>query len=178
MKIILAVDQNWGIGKDNEMLFHLKKDLQHFKDLTIGNIVIMGRSTYESIGKALANRDNLVLTRNKDYKLDDALIFNNIDDLLAYLNGKSKEVFVIGGSEIVEIFLSYVDEAIITKIKAKKDADTYLHNFDQDPYFEIISESKEYEENEINFSYVTYRRKNEQNRNFCKWQMPTLPKSI
>jgi len=72
MKIILAVDQNWGIGKDNEMLFHLKKDLKHFKDLTIGNIVIMGRSTYESIGKALSNRDNVVLTRNRDYKLDDA----------------------------------------------------------------------------------------------------------
>ena len=88
MKIILAVDQNWGIGKDNEMLFHLKKDLKHFKDLTTENIVIMGRSTYESIGKALANRDNVVLTRNRDYKLEDALVFHNVDDLLAYVKGK------------------------------------------------------------------------------------------
>ena len=159
MKIILAVDQNWGIGKDNEMLFHLKKDLQHFKDLTIGNIVIMGRSTYESIGKALANRDNLVLTRNKDYKLDDALIFNNIDDLLAYLNGKSKEVFVIGGSQIVDLLLPYCDEAIITKIFDQRPADTYLHNFDLDDNFEITNESEIFEENKIKFKYVTYRRK-------------------
>ena len=159
MKIILAVDQNWGIGKDNEMLFHLKKDLKHFRDLTIGNIVIMGRSTYESIGKALANRDNLVLTRNKDYKLDDALIFNNIDDLLAYLNGKSKEVFVIGGSQIVDLLLPYCDEAIITKIFDQRPADTYLHNFDLDNDFEITNESEIFEENEIKFKYVTYRRK-------------------
>lgn len=159
MKIILAVDQNWGIGKDNEMLFHLKKDLKHFKDLTIGNIVIMGRSTYESIGKALANRDNLVLTRNKDYKLDDALIFNNIDDILAYLNGKSKEVFVIGGSQIGDLFLPYCDEAIITKIFDQRPADTYLHNFDLDDDFEITNESEIFEENKIKFKYVTYRRK-------------------
>ena len=159
MKIILAVDQNWGIGKDNEMLFHLKKDLKHFKDLTIGNIVIMGRSTYESIGKALANRDNLVLTRNKDYKLDDALIFNNIDDLLAYLNGKSKEVFVIGGSQIVDLLLPYCDEAIITKIFDQRPADTYLHNFDLDDNFEITNESEIFEENKIKFKYVIYRRK-------------------
>lgn len=159
MKIILAIDQNWGIGNDNEMLFHLKKDLKHFKDLTIGNIVIMGRSTYESIGKALANRDNLVLTRNKDYKLDDALIFNNIDDLLAYLNGKSKEVFVIGGSQIVDLLLPYCDEAIITKIFDHRPADTYLHNFDLDNDFEITNESEIFQENEIKFKYVTYRRK-------------------
>ncbi len=159
MKIILAVDQNWGIGKNNEMLFHLKKDLKHFRDLTIGNIVIMGRSTYESIGKALANRDNLVLTRNKDYKLDDALIFNNIDDLLAYLNGKSKEVFVIGGSQIVDLLFPYCDEAIITKIFEQRPADTYLHNFDLDDNFEITNESEIFEENKIKFKYVTYRRK-------------------
>ena len=90
MKIVLAVDQNWGIGKDNEMLFHLKKDLKHFKDLTIENIVIMGRSTYESIGKALEGRENLVLTRNSNYKLEDALVFHNIDEILAYVKEKKR----------------------------------------------------------------------------------------
>ena len=159
MKLILAVDENWGIGKDNEMLFHLKKDLKHFKEITIGNIVIMGRNTYESMGQALPDRENIILTRNSDYKADDAKIFNNPADILSYIKNSNKEVFVIGGSQIADIFLPYIGEAIITKIKAKKDADSYLHNFDQDPYFEIISESKEYEENEINFSYVTYRRK-------------------
>lgn len=158
MKLILAVDENWGIGMDNEMLFHIKKDLKHFKDTTYGNIVIMGRNTYESIGQALPGRENIILTRNPDYEVDNAQIFNNPDDILKYIKDSKKEAFVIGGAEIVDIFLPYIDEAIITKIKAKKDADTYLHNFDQDKDFELVSESQNYKENGIHFSYVNYRR--------------------
>ena len=78
--------------------------------------------------------------------------------ILNYIKDSKKEAFVIGGAEIVDIFLPYIDEAIITKIKAKKDADTYLHNFDQDKDFELVSESQNYEENGIHFSYVNYRR--------------------
>lgn len=158
MKLILAVDENWGIGKDNKMLFHIKKDLKHFKDTTMGNIIIMGRNTYESIGLALPGRKNIVLTRNPDYEAKNVKVFNNPDDVLEYIKDSKKEVFVIGGAEVVDIFLPYIDEAIITKIKAEKDADTYLHNFDQDKDFELLSESQNYEENGINFSYVTYRR--------------------
>ncbi|WP_394010671.1 dihydrofolate reductase [Anaerococcus cruorum] len=158
MKLILAVDENWGIGRDNEMLFHIKKDLKHFKETTYGNIVIMGRNTYESIGQALPGRENIILTRNLDYEADNAQIFNNPDDILNYIKDSKKEAFVIGGAEIVDIFLPYIDESIITKIKAKKDADTYLHNFDQDKDFELVSESQNYEENGIHFSYVNYRR--------------------
>ena len=158
MKLILAVDENWGIGRDNEMLFHIKKDLKHFKETTYGNIVIMGRNTYESIGQALPGRENIILTRNPDYEADNAQIFNNPDDILNYIKDSKKEAFVIGGAEIVDIFLPYIDEAIITKIKTKKDADTYLHNFDQDKDFELVSESQNYEENGIHFSYVNYRR--------------------
>lgn len=159
MKLILAVDENWGIGKDNKMLFHIKKDLKHFKDTTYGKIVIMGRNTYESIGQALPGRKNIVLTRNPDYEAKNAKVFNNQDDVLEYIKNSKNEVFVIGGAEIVDIFLPYIDEAIITKIKAKKDADTYLHSFDQDKDFKLVSESQNYEENGIHFSYVTYRRK-------------------
>ena len=85
MKIILAVDRDFGIGKDNKLLFHLKKDLAHFKDLTLNNIVIMGRKTYKSMNGALPKRENIVLTRNKDLKLDDALVFNNIENLLRFI---------------------------------------------------------------------------------------------
>ena len=159
MKLILAVDENWGIGKDNKMLFHIKKDLKHFKDTTYGKIVIMGRNTYESIGQALPGRKNIVLTSNPDYEAKNVKVFNNPDDILEYIKDSKREIFVIGGTEIVDIFLPYIDEAIITKIKAKKDADTYLHNFDQDKDFEIVNRSKEYEEDGLRFSYVTYRRK-------------------
>ncbi|MDU4025198.1 MAG: dihydrofolate reductase [Anaerococcus sp.] len=158
MKLILAVDENWGIGRDNEMLFHIKKDLKHFKETTYGNIVIMGRNTYESIGQALPGRENIILTRNQDYEAENVKVFNNPDDILNYIKDSKKEAFVIGGAEIVDIFLPYIDEAIITKIKTKKDADTYLHNFDQDKDFELVSESQNYEENGIHFSYVNYRR--------------------
>ena len=159
MQIILAVDQNWGIGKDKQMLFHLKKDLKHFRDLTIENIVIMGRSTCESIGKALDGRENLVLTRNTNYKLDEALVFHSLDDVLAYVKDKNKEIFVIGGRQIVDLFLPYCKEAIITKIFDQRDADTYLHNFDLDNEFEIKTESETFDENGIKFKYVNYRRK-------------------
>ncbi|MSS77846.1 dihydrofolate reductase [Anaerococcus sp. WCA-380-WT-2B] len=161
MKIILAVDRDFGIGKDNKLLFRLKKDLAHFKKLTLNNIVIMGRKTYESMGGGLPRRENIVLTRNKDYKINDGLVFNNVVKLLSYLekNKNDRDIFVIGGNEIVELLLSFCDEAIITKIDTKKDADTFLHNFDNDKNFEIYKESDIINENDTNFKYVYYRRK-------------------
>ena len=119
----------------------------------------MGSNTYKSIGKALENRENLVLSRCKDYKLCDAKVFHSVDDVLTYVKEKEEEVFVIGGSQIVELFLPYSSEAIITKIFIQKEADTHLHNFDKDPDFEIINQSKIFEEDGIKFQYITYRRK-------------------
>lgn len=159
MKIILAVDKNWGIGKDGDMLFHIKKDLAHFKSYTLENICIMGRKTYESMGGALPDRENIVLTRNKNYKAKDTKIFTDYRDVLAYVRESREEVFVIGGEKIVEIFLEYCDEAIITKIYEKKEADTFLHNFDLDKDWFISEESDIMEENGVSFRYVTYRRK-------------------
>jgi len=159
MKIILAVDENWGIGKDNEMLFHLSTDLKHFKEETIHNIVIMGRNTYESMGGGLTDRKNIVLSRNTDYRLDDAKVFNDYKEVLSFVENSPKEAYVIGGSQIVDIFLPFCNEAIITKIYASRDADTYLHNFDKDNNFEIINKSGTNKENGIKFEYITYRRK-------------------
>ncbi|WP_276862636.1 dihydrofolate reductase [Anaerococcus tetradius] len=158
MKIILAVDKNWGIGKDGKMLFHIKKDLGHFKKLTSGNICIMGRKTYESMGGALPNRENLILSRNKTYQAPDALVFNDYRDIFSYLEDKDKEVFVIGGEKIVELFLDFCDEAIITKIYAERLADSFLHNFDSDDRWEVISKSDIMEENGVSFQYIVYRR--------------------
>lgn len=158
MKIILAVDKNWGIGKDGKMLFHIKKDLGHFKELTSGNICIMGRKTYESMGGALPNRENLILSRNKTYQAPDVLVFNDYRDIFSYLEDKDKEVFVIGGEKIVELFLDFCDEAIITKIYAERLADSFLHNFDSDDRWEVISKSDIMEENGVSFQYIVYRR--------------------
>ena len=161
MKIILAVDENFAIGKDNKLLFHISEDLKHFKKTTLNSIVIMGRKTYESMGGALPKRDNLILTRNKDYKADDAKVFTDKEDILTYVkNNPDKEAFVIGGGEIVNIFLDDCDEAIITKVMEKvEDADTYLHNFDKDPDFDLVEESDIKDEEGVKFIYVRYRRK-------------------
>lgn len=158
MKIILAVDKNWGIGKNGKMLFHIKKDLSHFKKLTSGNICIMGRKTYESMGGALPNRENLILSRNKTYQAPDTLVFNDYRDIFSYLEDKDKEVFVIGGEKIVELFLDFCDEAIITKIYAERLADSFLHNFDSGDRWEVISKSDIMEENGVSFQYIVYRR--------------------
>lgn len=160
MKIILAVDKNWGIGKDGQMLFHIRRDLKHFKSHTLGNICIMGRKTYESMGGALPHRENIVLSRNKDYKAEDAKVFTDYRDVLSYIRERREEVFVIGGEKIVEIFLEYCHEAIITKIYEEKEADTFLHNFDLDKDWFISEESDIMEENGVSFRYVTYRRIN------------------
>lgn len=161
MKTIIAVDKNYAIGKDNDLLFHISEDLKRFKRLTLNSIVIMGRKTYESIGKALPQRTNIILTRNKDYVADDALVFNDKEEVLSYLEeNKDMEVYNIGGGEIVDLFLDQIDEAIITKIMAQvDDADTFLHNFDQDDDFEIAQESDIKEEDGIKYVYVNYRRK-------------------
>lgn len=158
MKIILSVDKNWAIGKDGDMLFHLKKDLLHFKEETLESLCIMGRKTYESIGSPLPKRENLVLTRDKTYKEEGIVVVNDLDELLTYVDNSPKEAYVIGGNEIVDLLLPYCDEAIITKIDSMRDADTYLHNFDEDPSWEVYKESEPIDEDNLKFTYVYYRR--------------------
>ena len=159
MKLILAVDKNWAIGLDNKMLYDLKKDLKHFKETTTGGLVIMGRKTFDSMGRALPNRENIILTRDKGLKRDGALVFNDISEILSYVEKSPKEAFVIGGAEICELFLDNIDEAIITKIDKESPADTYLHNFDMDPDFEIVEESEPIDDEGKKIKFVRYKRK-------------------
>lgn len=159
MKLILAVDKNWAIGRDNQMLYDLKKDLKHFKETTTGSLVIMGRKTFDSMGFALPNRENIILSRDENLKRDGALVFNDVSQILSYVENSSKEAFVIGGAEICKLFLDCIDEAIITKINAESEADTYLHNFDTDPDFEILEESAPIIDNGIEIKFVRYKRK-------------------
>ena len=159
MKLILAVDKNWAIGLENKMIYDLKKDLKHFKETTTGGLVIMGRKTFDSMGRALPNRENIILTRDKDLKRDGAMVFNDISEILSYVEKSPKETFVIGGSEICELFLDNIDEAIITKIDMENPADTYLHNFDKDPDFEIVEESEPIDDEGKKIKFVRYKRK-------------------
>lgn len=111
------------------------------------------------MGVALPNRENIILSRDKNLKREGALVFNDAKEIISYAVNSDKEAFVIGGAEICKLFLDEIDEAIITKIDAGSAADTYLHNFDADPDFEIIEESDPIIDNGIEIKFVRYKRK-------------------
>lgn len=162
MNLIVNVARNWAIGKDNELLFHLKRDMKEFRAHTVGNVVVMGRKTLDSFpgGKPLPNRTNIVLTHNSDFKRDGAVICCGIDELYKTLNEfDSQKIYVIGGDSVYRLLLPMCDTAYVTKTDAiKDDADTYMPNLDEDPEWEISDESENFEENGLSFKFITYKR--------------------
>lgn len=166
MVIIAAVDKNWAIGNKNKLLVSIPNDMKHFRETTTGHIVVMGRKTLESFPqqKPLPNRINIVLTANKDYKPKDVTVVNSLEELkekLAALNEDfpEKEVFVIGGESIYRQLIEDCDKAILTKIEAGYEADTYFPDLDEDPSWEITECSDELTCFDICYSFVTYERK-------------------
>lgn len=110
MKAIVAVSDNWGIGNDNELLFHIPEDMKFFKNMTSGHPVVMGHNTYESIGKPLPNRKNYVLSRDKSLSIDGVTVIHDISQI-------PDDSFVIGGESIYKILLKYCDIVFVTKIQ-------------------------------------------------------------
>lgn len=133
MKAIVAVDKNWGIGKDGNLLVRIPEDMKNFKQTTINHVVIMGRKTMESMGcKPLKDRLNIVLTRNYDINYPGFVFVHSETELIHYLKDHDLfgESWVIGGSEIYNLLLKYCMEVHITKIDAVFEADTYFNNLD------------------------------------------------
>ena len=155
VNIIVAISENNAIGKNNKLLFRLKKDVENFKKITTNNIVIMGRKTYESIGKPLSNRINVVLSRNNNLKNDSISIFNDlksaIDEMKIFY--PEKDIFIIGGGQIYKqaIEENLVDKLIITKVKkVVNDADTFFPDIDYKNDWHI-TEVERYFENDLEF---------------------------
>ena len=160
MKLIVNVSKNWGIGKDNGLLFHISKDMKFFKEHTTGNTIIMGRKTLESLpgSKPLPNRTNIVLTRNCDYMPDGVEVFHSIDEFLKSDIDK-ENVYVIGGESLYRELLPYCDTAYVTKVDATvSDADAFMVDLDSDFGWEIVSESEDFTEKGYDFKFVTYKR--------------------
>ncbi len=161
LSIIAAVSDNNVIGKNNKLIWHLPKDLKHFKNLTMDHTIIMGRKTFESLGKILPNRKHIILTKDKDYKIEDehVQIVNDIEKLNDYIN-PNEENFVIGGAIIYKQLFQKTDKMYITKIH---------ENFAGDAYFPIINEQEwekiermteiKNEKNPYNYEFITYIRK-------------------
>ncbi|MEJ1517084.1 dihydrofolate reductase [Bacillus cereus] len=121
--IIVATSKNGVIGVDNQLPWHLPQDLKYFKKQTIGKTVIMGRKTFESIGKPLPNRHNIILTRDQNYKPEGVTVFTDIHKLIASLSN-NEEHMVMGGGEIYKLFLPFVDKIYQTLIDVELEGDT------------------------------------------------------
>ena len=145
MNVIVAVDKNWAIGKDNRMMWSIPADMKFFRETTKGNIVIMGRKTLESFpqGQPLKNRVNIVITRKKDYKVKGAVIVHSVEEAVKEAKKYEGELFVIGGESIYRAMLAYCDTAYVTKIDHAFDADTYFPNQDTDVGWEKTKISQE-----------------------------------
>ena len=161
LSLIAAVGENWELGKDGDLLFSIKEDMQFFRRTTMDNVVIMGRKTLESFPgqKPLKNRVNIVLTRNKNYSVEGAVVVTTLDELFAELEKYGeKEHIVIGGGEIYSLLMPYCTKAYITKVDADKEADTFLPNLDDDNAWSIASESEVFDNGKVTYKFVTYKR--------------------
>ena len=162
MNLIAAVDENWAIGKNNQLLVRIPADQKFFREMTTGKVVVMGRKTLESFpnGQPLKNRTNIVLTRNKDYAVKDAVVVHSIDELHEELKKyDSNDVFVIGGEKIYEQLLDECDVAHITKIDFAYDADAYFPNLDENPDWEITGDSEEQTYFDLEYYFYRYEKK-------------------
>ena len=163
MNIIVAVDKNWAIGKDNKLLVSIPADMKMFRQETTGKVVVMGRKTLESFpnGLPLKNRTNIVLTGNKDYNVKDAIIVHTVEELLEEIKKyPSEEVYCIGGDSVYKQLLPYCDTAHVTKIDFAYEADAHFPNLDEDPEWEITAESDEQTYFDLEYAFVKYERKN------------------
>ena len=161
MNIIVAADSNWGIGKNNQLLVSIPADMKMFRQETTGKVVVMGRKTLESFpnGLPLKNRTNIVLTGNKNYKVNGAIIVHTIEELLEEIKKyPSDEVYCIGGDSVYKQLLPYCDTAHVTKIDFAYEADSHFPNLDEMPEWKITAESEEQTYFDLEYTFVKYER--------------------
>jgi dihydrofolate reductase len=166
VSLIVAMDAKRGIGKNNDLMWHLPADMNFFKETTKNQIVVMGRKNYDSIPekfRPLPNRLNVVLTRSKDFKADNCLVFNSLSDCLVFFkNEKERKIFIIGGGEIYKMALDSkcLDEMYITYVDGVFDADTFFPEFDESNWkSEVIGEQIIDEKHSNAFKIIHYQRK-------------------
>ena len=146
MNIIVAVDKNWAIGKDNKLLVAIPADMKMFRQETTGKVIVLGRKTLETFpgGLPLKNRTNIILTTNKDFKAKDATVVHSIEELLEEIKKyPSDQVYCVGGDSVYKQLLPYCDTAHVTKIDFGYEADRYFPNLDESPEWEITARSEE-----------------------------------
>ena len=161
MNLIVAVDKNWAIGKENKLLVSIPQDMKFFRETTMGKVVVMGRKTLESFpgGQPLKKRTNIVITRDKNYSVKDAIVVHSVEEALEELkNYNSEDVYVIGGYSIYRQMLPYCDVAHVTKIDHAYEADTYFPNLDEKEDWIVTGVSDEQTYFNLEYEFVRYER--------------------
>ena len=164
MNLIVAVDKNWGIGRDGKLLASVPGDMKYFKEHTTGKVVVMGRKTLESMpgGKGLPNRVNYVLTHDAEYNAEGVIVVNSEEELFAKLDEyETDEVYLIGGASLYNKYYKMCDKLFITKMDADLKADSFIVNIDEDLDYFVSSESETQEDNGIKYRFLVYERKKE-----------------
>lgn len=159
MNLIAAVDEGWAIGKNGDQLCYLTEDLKRFKALTTGHAVIMGRKTLATFpgGKPLKGRENLILSRDPDFRAEGGTVYPDVENLLTHAPA---DAFVVGGGSVYAALLPYCDTAYLTKILHRfEGADTWFPNLEQSPEWELTETSDPIEQDGLTYRYETYRRK-------------------
>ena len=161
MNLIAAVDKNWAIGKNNQLLVRIPMDQKFFRETTTGKVVVMGRKTLESFpnGLPLKNRTNIVLTRNENYQVKDAIVVHSMEELREELKKyNSEDIYIIGGEQIYNALVDECDVAHITKIEYAYDADAYFPNLDEKPEWKIVADSEEQTYFDLEFFFYKYEK--------------------
>ncbi|MEI5907287.1 dihydrofolate reductase [Bacillus spongiae] len=156
---IWAMDEQRLIGNQNAMPWHLPNDLANFKKTTLGSPIVMGRKTYDSLGRPLPGRDNIVLTRKNDFQVDGVKVFHSIQAVIDYANEQTSEVFVIGGAEIFVMLQDYVSKLYVTEIHKTFEGDTYFPEWDWSQWTVKSSiEGTVNEKNKYPHTFLIYER--------------------
>ena len=165
MNAIAAVSLNWGIGRGNDLLFHISEDMKRFRAMTTGGTVIMGRKTLDSMpgGRPLPKRRNIVITRNRDFAREGVETAHSVEEALALVAGEDPEtVWVIGGGEIYRALLPYCRRCCLTRVYARPDCDVFFPDLDRLEDWRLFRSEPIRGEGELEFQFVDYERRAEE----------------
>ena len=158
---IWAQDQKGVIGKEDRLPWHLPAELKHFKETTLNHAILMGRVTFDGMGRRLLpGRETLILTRNSEETIDGALVFQDVKSVLSWYQNQDKNLYIIGGKQIFQLFESYLDEIIVTQIHAQVEGDTYFpEDFDLTA-FETVTSKSYAKDDKNNYDFtIEYRKR-------------------
>lgn len=160
LSIIVAKGKNNIIGKNNSLIWHLPADLKHFKDLTTGHTIIMGRKTFESLGRVLPNRKHIIFSQNKDLKIkeENVEVVHSLLEIQDLIEGK-EEAFVIGGAMIYNFLMPYVEKMYVTEINEEFEGDTFFLKINTEIWKETSrTKGVKDEKNNFDYDFVTYEK--------------------